>query len=222
MAFRSPAQGAGISTGTFASAVAVLAAGAMVLLFVELGPLSIHMAAHIALMSIAAPLLAAIWRWPPSISCRCLWIATVCQSGVLWAAHSPALHSAMHADPLLLAGVHAALFLSALAFWKAVVAATSPWQVMLALLLTGKLACLLGVLFVFAPRPLFAIHGSHGVEGMPASATLADQHLAGLLMIVACPLSYVLAAIVIAWRTIVSLEKANATAFGDISLAERA
>ncbi len=68
---------------------------------------------------------------------------------------------------------------------------------MLALLVSGKLACLLGVLFVFAPRPLLA-HAGHFVHAQ----VLADQHLAGLLMIAACPLSYVLTAVVLAVQAV--------------------
>jgi putative membrane protein len=60
-----------------------------------------------------------------------------------------------------------------------------------------RLFCLLGAIFVFAPRPLFAHHGGVSLE---------DQQLAGLLMIVACPLTYVVAGTVIAARWVLALE----------------
>jgi putative membrane protein len=60
----------------------------------------------------------------------------------------------------------------------------------LALLLTGKLTCLLAVLLVFAPRALYP------------HAALADQQFAGLLMLAACPLSYLGAALVITLRIV--------------------
>ena len=65
------------------------------------------------------------------------------------------------------------------------------WHAIPALLLTGKLVCLLAVLLVFAPRALYGTAHAHGVSA------LDDQHLAGLLMIAACPLSYLVAAIMI-------------------------
>ena len=55
---------------------------------------------------------------------------------------------------------------------------------------------MLGALLVFAPRPIYS-SGHHGFD-------LADQQLAGLLMLAACPLSYVLAAIVIAVETLLA------------------
>ena len=80
---------------------------------------------------------------------------------------------------------HAALLLAATTFWisvfslPAIALACDP-----ALLLTGKLVCLLAALMVFAPRALYGAGHAHG------AAALDDQQLAGLLMIAACPLSY--------------------------------
>jgi putative membrane protein len=108
--------------------------------------------------------------------------------------------------------LHLLLFIAALAFWVCIVEATAHrWQAMLALLVTGKFACLLGVLLTFAPRPLFeaaSMHHAHSAGG----AMLADQQLAGLLMIAACPLSYVLTAVVLAARTVAGLDQVRAPA----------
>jgi putative membrane protein len=81
----------------------------------------------------------------------------------------------------------ATLLAAAVCFWGGILllAARSRWQAIVALLATGKLACLLGALLIFARRPLF-VH-----------ATMDDQQLAGLLMVVACPLSYVLVGVVL-------------------------
>jgi putative membrane protein len=206
------------SLGVLLGAVAVLGAGLVTLPFFQLGPLSTHMAVHIASMNVAAPLLAAaLIRARPSTDVRAsplgLWSATILQLVLLWAAHSPALHHAAHGSPLILAAMHASLFVSALAFWMNIARPNgSRWQAMLALLVSGKLACLLGVLLIFAPRLLFAApdaeHLGHGAATDVAPA-LADQHLAGLLMIAACPLSYVLAAVVIAAQTVLSLDAAE-------------
>ena len=177
-----------------ASAVAVLAAGMLILLFYDLGPQSAHMAAHIALMNVAAPLAAIrlAGRLPPLVRpATMLWAATVTQIALLWIWHAPSLQqAAMHA-PALQGFMHATLLLAALAFWCVLISLppVSRWQGIAALLLTGKLACLLSALMIFAPRLL---------HGAPHGATLEDQQLAGLLMITACPLSYIVAAVVVA------------------------
>jgi putative membrane protein len=97
--------------------------------------------------------------------------------------------------------LHAALFLAALLFWLALltISAASRWQTIPALLLTGKLACLLAALLIFAPRTLYvsAGHLAHAAEHFSALRALDDQQLAGLLMITACPLSYLVAAVII-------------------------
>jgi putative membrane protein len=94
--------------------------------------------------------------------------------------------------------LHGVLFLAALSFWFTLltIAAAARWQTIPALLLTGKLACLLAALLIFAPRTLYesAAHLVHGSGHLPA---LDDQHLAGLLMITACPLSYLVGAVII-------------------------
>jgi putative membrane protein len=67
-------------------------------------------------------------------------------------------------------------------------------------LLTGKLSCLLGALLIFAPRILYTSGHQHS-----AMANLTDQQLAGLLMIIACPLSYVTAGVVLAAQMMADL-----------------
>jgi len=179
------------------------------------GPVSWHMAIHIGGMNVLVPLAATVLAQRLTKQARAwssapmLWAAVVAQIVVLWAIHSPLLHHALHAVPAAWLAVHALLFLVAFRFWLTIANTTYRWQAIFALLLSGKFACLLGVLLIFAPRPLFglATHGSH-----PHPATdiaLADQHLAGLLMIAACPLSYVLTALVLAVQAINHLESAS-------------
>jgi putative membrane protein len=173
--------------GALAVPVAILFAAAMS----QPGPLSWHMGLHIAAMNVIAPLLAVmLGRYgPSSVWSRpgVLWGLTLAQLTVLWAAHSPTVHHhLLHAAAgnILL---HAVLFAVALAFWTSVAAAvTHRWQAMLALLISGKFACLLGVLLIFAPRLLFGVHAEHAAH---TATSLIDQQLAGLLMVTACPLS---------------------------------
>jgi putative membrane protein len=95
--------------------------------------------------------------------------------------------------------------LAAVAFWSSIIASASRWKAILALLLSGKLACLIGALLVFSPRLLYAaICYGQGVN-LDTAGALADQHLAGLLMLAACPLSYILAAIVLTTQEIATL-----------------
>jgi putative membrane protein len=100
---------------------------------------------------------------------------------------------------MLQAFMHVSLFIAALCFWSALLALPQRrrWHAIPALLLTGKLACLLAALLVFAPRLLYEAHPHFALHATAADA-LADQQLAGLLMIVACPLSYLIAGVVFA------------------------
>ena len=161
----------------------------------DLGPLSLHMSAHILAMNVVTPILAAllITRSRP-LSPAWLWAAALVQLAALWGAHLPSVHGAAAASHLLQVGMHGILLLASLTFWSAVLVLPDArrWHGIAALLLSGKIVCFLAVLLVFAPR---ALYGNHlHIPDMPA---LADQQLAGLLMIAACPLSYLLAAIII-------------------------
>jgi putative membrane protein len=187
-----------------ASAIAVLLTGAAVLLVYDLGHFSTHMMLHIASMNIVAPWLAALVvtrRQIGGTRTSWLWIATFLQIVLLWTWHAPAVHGAIIRSPALGLTLQAALFLAALLFWLALltISAASRWQTIPALLLTGKLACLLAALLIFAPRTLYesAGHLAHAAEHFSVLRALDDQQLAGLLMITACPLSYLIAAVMI-------------------------
>ncbi|KXF76603.1 hypothetical protein ATN84_11125 [Paramesorhizobium deserti] len=171
-------------------------------MFNALGPLTTQMVTHIVLMNACAPVvaLACVRVWPEyRIPGRTLLFpAMITQLVLLWAWHAPpALDAAMRSHLLHLA-MQASLFLSAFWFWSAIfrINGHRRWRAILALLITSKIFCLLGVLFVFAPRILYpGILSGHGATHL---STLADQQLAGLLMLAACPATYVLAGIVIA------------------------
>jgi putative membrane protein len=153
----------------------------------EVGMVAGHMLLHIALMSVAAPLAAIgiVRTARASGSAGALWLATIAQIVTLWAWHGPGMPP--HGAHGMAIAMHASLFATAVWFWMALVrlAPAQQWHAIPALLLTGKLACLLAALLVFSPRAL----QDTGTDA------LGDQHLAGLAMIVACPLSYITAAI---------------------------
>lgn len=180
------------------ASAAVVAGGILLTLpFVAAGDLSAHMITHILAMSVVAPLVAAggvllsPWR---SVSVRRLWMATAGQIILLWGWHLPSAHQFAAAGSMATLLMHLSLLGAAIWFWDALIRlpAHRQWHGILALLVTGKLACLLAGLLVFATRSLF--HHHH------AAAPLDDQQLAGLLMIVACPASYVLAGVIMAAR----------------------
>ena len=172
-----------------------------------MGHLSTHMLTHLMVMNALVPLavyalarhglVPSMWRlWP--------W-ATTAQLVMLWGWHSPAALTAAMQDASLMLLMQVSLAGVAALFWMSI--ASMPqresWRAPLALLITGKLFCLLGALLVFAPNLLFA--GTPMVASY-ATGSLADQHMAGMIMLVACPISYVTAGIMLASRWFFSLE----------------
>lgn len=180
------------------SAAVVMLVGAPLANFQEFGPLSQHMMVHILSMNVAAPVIAALiasFGKPRAITPTLLWCAAAIQMLVLWFLHTPRFHAAAAHGMALNISVHAILAGLALIFWIALLRlqARERWHAPAALLVSGKLACLLAAFLIFSPRLLyFTDSHAHG-----AHISLADQQLAGLLMIVACPLSYLIAAVLI-------------------------
>jgi putative membrane protein len=200
---REPVTGTGIPAA--ASALAVLAAGVLVAWAHPFGMLSAHMALHIALMNVAAPLIAVLFLHRGNASGPgVLWTAAAMQIALLWSFHAPPVQQLVLQSQLLQAAMHVFLFAVALWFWRSLLrlAPSRQWQAIPALLLTGKLVCLLGVLMVFAPRLLYDVPGGHAMHVYGAPSGMADQQFAGLLMVVACPLSYLVAGVIFAVQII--------------------
>jgi putative membrane protein len=204
-------------------AAAVVAAGAFSLPFADPGPLSDQMVQHLALMNVAAPLLAlglsrglALGSGP-----GVLLGSGVVQIALLWSWHAPALQGVAAGS----APVHLVLLLglgaASLVFWSAVLreSEAAPWRAIVALLVTGKLACLLGALLIFAPRDLYALPGLVFALCSSGESSLADQQLAGLLMVTACPLSFLTSGVAIAARMLSDLERRTARVCAPASLA---
>jgi putative membrane protein len=187
----------------------VLALGAILVVpLLPLAPIAMHMAHHIAVMNVAAPLFAVALLRPQRPTWAAggawLWLVTVLQMLLLWGWHAPQAHAAAAGSIPMHVAMVTSLFVTSLGFWLAVLqrASRSNWQAVLALLVTGKLACLLGALLVFSPRQLYAGAGALHSSLDAAAGGLDDQQLAGLLMLTACSLSYVLAGVVIAARIV--------------------
>jgi putative membrane protein len=178
-----------------AGVAAVVVVGFWLLLGHELKPFSAHMVWHIATMNVMGPLAAT------ALVCRLraatpvqFGMVTAAQVSALWFWHVPAVQNAVVHQPAGAVVMHVSLFVLATLFWTGVLQLRggNRWHAILALIVTAKLSCLLAVLLIFSPRLLYGVH--HSVD----AAALTDQQLAGLLMVTACPLSYLAAAVILA------------------------
>lgn len=200
-----PTQHSDASGPILAGSVGLALAGLATAPLIEFGPLSLQMLQHLAVMNIAAPLAALHLSRRGPCTPAALLAAGVVQLATLWGWHAPAVQqfaaSSSAGQFLLMVSLAGAAFW----FWSAVIAATD-WKALIALLLTGKLACLLGALLIFAPRDLYNLDGLILALCTTGPSSLADQQLAGLLMVTACPLSYLVTGIALAARMLARLD----------------
>ena len=171
------------------------AAGIGVLAAVWLGPLpalaaslfGAHMAMHISVVCVAAPLIAVglaasrfdpVDNWPRLFSPL---TASLIELVVVWGWHAPGPHEAARSSPVVLA-VEQATFLGAgLLLWMSVFGGDSATRReragvgILGLLMTSMHMTLLGVLLTLSPRVLYHDSGL---------AELDDQRLGGLMMLI--------------------------------------
>lgn len=210
------------SAAIMTGAALVAIAGIVTVAAVDTGPLSLQMLQHLALMNVLAPLAAVLLaRGLRCCSPDRIWVAGLLQLLLLWAWHAPVLQQAAAGAVALQLSLAVLLFASALLFWSAVISAStsSGWRSLAALMLTGKFACLLGVLLIFAPRDLYGLPGLVLALCETGPSSLADQQLAGLLMITACPLSYLVAGVVLAAQMLARIDTEQAD--GDVAAPSR-
>lgn len=199
------------------SAGSVVLAGTIVLGLSSTGPLSLQMAQHLFVMNVVAPLAGALFagRLPGIMNgVSAFWLVALLQIAALWLWHWPSVQLAAAASFPLHLALCAALAAAALAFWMLVIGAAgrNQWRGVLGLLITGKLACLLGVLMIFAPRDMYGLPGLLFPLCSTGPSSLQDQQLAGLLMITACPLSYLVAGVVLAAQMLGRVEQSSGSA----------
>lgn len=183
---------------------AALALALLTLAMSWLGPLpkhaqhafAAHMAMHVLVVAVAAPLLA-LWlanttrdpvRRRPWLFSPAL--ASLIELVVVWGWHAPAAHhAARHSTALLILeqlsylGVGLLLWLSAFGGSQRRDRAAAG---IAGLLLTSMHMTLLGVLLALAGRPLY----DHGLLAAAAVTPLEDQHLGGVIMLVFGGCSY--------------------------------
>ena len=201
---------------------ALLAAlGVALLAVIWLGPLpqlarqsfAAHMAMHMGVVAIAAPLVAlAIAGSTHDPARRRSWLAAPIAASmveliVVWGWHAPALHQAARHHAAVFVLEQGSFLLAGLLLWvTAAGGGRERWQAgagvgVAALLFTSMHMTLLGALLMLATRPLF---GHAGVESGDA---LADQQLGGALMLIVGGASYLIGGL---WLSARMLRRAGA------------
>jgi putative membrane protein len=186
---------------------ALLLLGLVALVAVWLGPLprqapasfSAHMAMHMGVVAVAAPLLALgvagrwgdpVRRFPRLFAAIPLSIAELV---VVWTWHAPALHHAARHGGAALAIEQGSFLLSSLLVWLSALGGDPrahrerAASGVVALLLTSMHITLLGALLALPPRPLY--DHAPSASGL---TPLEDQHLGGAIMLAVGGISYLL------------------------------
>jgi putative membrane protein len=185
----------------------VLVLGLSTLAAAWLGPLprlagasfSAHMAMHMAVVAVAAPLIAlglAGGRFDPVVRAPALFPPvpwSIAELVIVWIWHTPALHHVARHSALGFVIEQASFLAGGLVVWLSAFGG-GPWlhaertgAGVLALLLTSMHMTLLGALLALAPRPLFGHAIAHG-----GITPLDDQHLGGAIMLVVGGIAYLL------------------------------
>lgn len=217
------------STRDVSRPVAFIAAW-IVLAFALLSPLheageeflSFHMAQHVLLMAVAAPLL--VWSAPVGALLRglprplrnagvaiirvvapvrrrlsTLTAACLLQMAVLWAWHFPALYQASVENSWIHAFQHSTLMVASILFWMSLPLRRAAHDRILggiaSLFFTSLQMGLLSALFTFSRLPWYPVYVTHG-----AAAAINDQQVAGLIMWVPGAIPYVIAALSLVWK----------------------
>jgi putative membrane protein len=185
----------------------LLACGCLTLAAVWLGPLPqlaqqafwAHMAMHMGVVAVAAPLLAlgvAGRRLDPVHKAPKLFApipASVLEFVVVWTWHTPALHHAARHSTAGLAIEQGTFLLAGLLLWLSACGGEARRRHnrsaagVVGLLLTAMHMTLLGALLALTPRPLYA-----HVDGSSGLTPLADHHLGGAIMLLIGGVSYLL------------------------------
>ena len=180
-----------------------LGAGLLTLGAVWLGPLpamaphdfSAHMAMHMGVVAVAAPLLAiavAGGRFDPVRAVPRLFSpvpASVLELVIVWAWHTPGLHHAARGSTAGLVLEQGMFLASGLLVWISSIGGDAlrggprAGAGVVGLLLTSMHMTLLGALLALSPRALY-------VHGGATAAALDNQHLGGAIMLLVGGLSY--------------------------------
>jgi putative membrane protein len=176
-----------------------------------------HMARHMAVVAVAAPLIAlgvAGSRADPSRERPGLFAAipaSLVELFVVWGWHAPAAHDLARASAVAFLAEQASFLAAGLWVWIACFGygagtrASRTAAGMVAMLLTSIHMTLLGALLAISPRPLYAGHHA-GHEPLAALAGLADQHLGGVVMLLVGGAAYLAGGVTLAARLLAEEE----------------
>ena len=164
-----------------------------------------HMAMHVSVVAVAAPLLAAGLVGSRLYAIRMPNIplapvpASLVEFVVVWGWHFPALHHLARASTGAFVAEQASFLAAGLLLWCSALRRPKRSDDLrgagvLALLLTSMHMILLGTLLALAPRPLY-----HDESPSAAAALLADQQLGGMLMLAGGGVPYLLGALWLVW-----------------------
>lgn len=172
---------------------------------------SVHMAQHLLLVLVAAPLIAVsnaqlVYLWLLPLHARrwigrailgipgvrraahtqaTAWVACAAFVGSLWFWHAPATYDWALANKWGHASEHLVLLATSTAFWRVVVTSgerrLSPGMLILMVSLVGIQGSFLAALITFAPRPLYAAYAANSLD---------DQALGGVLMCIPASFLY--------------------------------
>jgi len=195
---------------------------------------SAHMAQHMVLMNVAAPLVvlgapvAAMLRALPPRARRTLallgtarrwrvarrWfsglaVATLLQQAALWIWHAPSGIAAALQNNAIHIAMHASLFVAALVFWTAVLrpAKGGYWRSIFALAVTLKLSGLACIALLVRDASLYGAYGQYAMAWGLSPAQ--DEQLGWILMMALGTATYLAAALALAARSLARLERAT-------------
>ncbi|GGE71602.1 cytochrome c oxidase assembly protein [Sphingomonas prati] len=150
-----------------------------------------HMAAHMAVVAVAAPLIAIGIAGGPHDPAHARWVQplpmSVVELLVVWGWHLPALRTLADGSAAVALLEQAMFLVAGVLLWSACLGGAQGDRRaagVIALLLTSMHMTLLGALIALAPRPLFAVH-LHG-----GGNALADQQIGGVVMLLVGAGSY--------------------------------
>lgn len=190
-------------------------AGILVLAALWLGPLPVraegsfaaHMAMHMGVVAVAAPMLALgaagtrldpALRWPRAVTPI---PASVLELIVVWAWHAPLLHHLARHHPAGLVLEQGSFLLAGLLVWaSAFGGAPAPGRRaagVVGLLLTSMHMTLLGALLALSPRPLY-----EHLAGAGSLTALDDQHLGGAIMLLVGAAAYLAGGVALTARVL--------------------
>ena len=166
-----------------------------------------HMAMHVSVVAIAAPLIGAgllgskpLERHLPS------WVlvpvpASLLEFVVVWGWHVPAFHHLAREHAGAFVAEQASFLVAGVLLWASALRRSTTGEDghgtgVVALLLTSMHMILLGTLLTLATRPLYHIAASQDAR----TALLADQQIGGMLMLAGGGLPYLIGGLYLVWR----------------------